>query len=119
MSAVRGSSEELFEELVQALIDEGMTAEQFEIDAMPFAQMERFGHGLGKQLGRRIQEALAEHQAARLNEQAGDQYDCPQCGRACRADPGARTLRTLDGEVEFSEPKCFCKSCRKAFFPSA
>lgn len=113
------TSQELIEDLVQALIAEGVTAETFDIDQMPFAEMEQFGHGLGKVLAQRIQAALAEAQAARMNEQAEDLYDCPTCGRACRSDPAPRRLTTLDGEVEFAEPKCFCKSCRKAFFPSA
>jgi hypothetical protein len=115
MSALRRSSEELFEQLVDALIDEGMTAEEFDIDAMPFAQMELFGHGLGRQLARRIQQALAQRQGERMAEE----FDCPQCGRSCRAQTGGRRMKTLDGDVEFAEPKCFCKSCRKAFFPSA
>lgn len=115
MSTVQRSSEELFEALVDALIDEGMTAEEFDIDSMPFAQMERFGHGLGRRLAQRIQEALASRQGERMAEA----FDCPQCGRSCRAQTGERRLRTLDGDVEFAEPKCFCKSCRKAFFPSA
>jgi hypothetical protein len=115
MSAVRRSSEELFGQLVDALLDEGRTAEEFDIDAMPFAQLELFGPGLGRQLARRIQEALAERQGERMAEV----FDCPQCGRACRAGAGGRRLKTLDGDVEFAEPKCFCKTCRKAFFPSA
>jgi hypothetical protein len=119
MSVSLQSSEELFEQLVQALLDERMTAEEFNIDAMPFARMEQLGHGLGKQLARRIQQALAERQGARMNAQAGEQYNCPGCGRSCRAAPNSRTLHTLDGEVEFAEPRCFCKSCRKVFFPSA
>jgi hypothetical protein len=115
MSALRRSSEELFEQLVDALIDEGMTAEEFDIDAMPFAQMERFGHGLGRQLAQRIQEALASRQGERMAEV----FECPQCGRSCRAQRGGRRMKTLDGDVEFPEPKCFCKTCRKVFFPSA
>jgi hypothetical protein len=115
MSALRRSSEELFEQLVDALIDEGMTAEEFDIDAMPFAQMELFGHALGRQLAQRVQQALAQRQGERMAEE----FDCPQCGRSCRAQTGGRRMKTLDGDVEFAEPKCFCKSCRKAFFPSA
>ena len=34
--------------LVQALIDEGQTAGAFDIDSMPFAVMEMFGHGREK-----------------------------------------------------------------------
>jgi|SRR6056297_231033 len=112
-------TKKLKDELIQALIEEAGQTGQFDIDAMPFAAMELFGHGLGKQVAAEIQQALAEHQAARLNEAQGEQFACPQCERPCSASSGARHLKTLDGDVEFNEPKCFCKTCRKTFFPSA
>lgn len=117
--SLRRSSGEVLNELVQTLLDEGVTAQTFDLDAMPFAQMELFGHGWGQQLARQIQVALAEAQAARLKEHTGDEHACPHCGRVCRTAPQPRRLSTLDGEVEFAEPKCFCPKCRKAFFPSA
>lgn len=119
MDAVRESSKELMSRLVQTLLDEGVTAQTFDLDAMPFAAMEMFGHGLGKVLARQIQGALAEAQAARMREQHGDEHACPQCGQGCRAAPQSRTMQTLDGAVEFAEPKCVCAACRKSFFPSA
>ena len=67
---------------MQALIAEGVTAETFDLDKMPFAVMEQFGHGRGRERAQRIQTALA--QAARVNEQAGEQYGCVHCGRSCR-----------------------------------
>lgn len=112
-------SNNLLQQLVQSLIDDGVTADTFDLDSMPFAEMEMFGHGLGKLVAAEIQQALTEHQATRMNAQAGDQYDCPQCGRTCAVESASRTLKTLDGDVEFAEPKCVCKKCRKSFFPSA
>jgi len=111
--------QKLQQELVQALLEEGVTAEEFALDSMPFAEMELFGHQFGKQIAAEIQTALAEAQASQLNQQAAHRYNCPSCGRAARADTSPRRLTTLDGDVEFGEPKCFCKTCRKAFFPSA
>ena len=119
MDGARRSSEAIFSELVQTLIDEGVTAQTFRLDAMPFAEMEQFGHGLGRELARRIQAALVGAQAAGLAERTGGEHACPRCGRTCHAAPGQRRLRTLDGEVGFAEPKCFCPKCRQAFFPSA
>jgi hypothetical protein len=119
MDAVRESSQELMARLVQTLLDEGVTAQTFDLEAMPFAAMEQLGHGVGKVLARQIQVALAEAQAARIREQHGDEHACPHCGQLCRAVPQPRTMQTLDGEVEFREPKCVCASCRKSFFPSA
>lgn len=99
MSAVRRSSDEVLEELVQALIAEGVTAETFDLDQMPFAAMEQFGHGLGKQLAQRIQAALADSSgpgggAGGADERAG--------GRAIRLSAmraivsGRRTAQTAD-----------------------
>jgi len=119
MDVVRESSKELMGRLVQTLLDEGVTAEAFDLDSMPFAEMEMFGHGLGKVLARQIQGALAESQGVRMQEQQGEEHSCPQCGVLCRAAPQSRRMTTLDGEVEFREPKCVCPSCRKSFFPSA
>lgn len=112
-------TKQLRDELVQTLIDEGVSAEEFALESMPFAQMELFGHEFGRQVAGEIQKALIEAQAARLNDEAGEQHACPQCGAACRADTAPRRLKTLDVDVQFEEPKCFCKSCRKSFFPSA
>lgn len=111
--------QKLKNELIQALIEEAGRTGQFDIDAMTFAEIELFGHGYGKQVAAEIQQALAEDQAARLNEAKGQEFACPKCGHSCPAEPGARHLKTLDGGVQFSEPKCFCKTCRKTFFPSA
>jgi len=112
-------TEKLKDELVQALIEDATATGDFELDVMPFAEMEIFGHGFGKALAAEIQQALAEAQAAHMNQTHDEQYACPRCGRICRADAGRRQLKTLDGEVEFREPKCTCKKCRKSFFPSA
>ena len=112
-------TKKLKDELIQALIEEAGQTGQFDIDAMPFVAMELFGHGFGRQVAAEIQQARAEHQAARLNEARGEEFACPKCGLACPAEAGLRRLKTLDGDVQFREPKCFCKTCRKTFFPSA
>ena len=108
-------SAELFEELVQALIDEGMESGQFEIDSMRYAQMELLGHGLGKQLSQRVQAALADRQGQRMPEV----FACPRCGRECAAEQQPRSITSLDGDVDLPETRCDCKKCRKNFFPSA
>ena len=108
-------SAELLEELVQALIDEGMESGQFEIDSMRYAQMELLGHGLGKQLSQRVQAALADRQGQRMPRA----FACPRCGRQCEAEQQPRPITSLDGKVELPETRCYCKKCRKNFFPSA
>lgn len=90
MDAVRESSQELMTQLVQVLLDEGVTAQTLDLDAMPFEAMEQLGHGLGKVLAQQIQLALAA--------------------------PQPRMMQTLDGAVEFREPKCVRAAGRKPFF---
>ena len=115
MPETQSRSAALFEELVQELVKEGQETGEFQIDSMRFAQMEMMGHGLGKELSRRVQEALAECQT----EQMPQSFACPQCSRDCPAETKQKKITTLDGDVEISEVRCFCKKCRKSFFPSA
>lgn len=115
MPEARKRSAALFEELVETLVDEGMQTGEFDIDSMRFAQMELLGHGLGKELSRRVQADLARRQGQRMS----DAFPCPRCGRDCPTETKPKPLTTLDGEVHIPESRCFCKSCRKAFFPSA
>lgn len=115
MAEAQKRSTELFQELVDALVEEGAETGQFDIDSMRYAQMEALGHGLGKELSRQVQQRLAERQGRRMPES----FACPGCGRQCRAETKPKSLTSLDGEVELSETRCFCKRCRKSFFPSA
>lgn len=34
------------------------------------------------------------------------------------ADPEPRNVQTRVGEAEWDEPKCYCRKCRRSFFPS-
>ena len=115
MAELKTRSAELFEQLVQALVDEGMQTRQFQIDSMRYAQMELLGHGLGKELSQRVQAALAELQGQRMAKA----FSCPTCGRECAAEQKPKPMTSLDGDLEIPETRCFCKSCRKSFFPSA
>lgn len=105
----------LFGELVEALVDEGVQTGEFEIDSMRYAQMELLGHGLGRELSQRVQEALAARQGARMP----DVFPCPTCGRECAAEVRGRPVVSVDGEVEIDEVRCHCRTCRRSFFPSA
>lgn len=108
-------SADLFEELVEAIVDEGMESGDFEIDSMRYAQMELLGHGLGKQLSQQVQAALAGRQRGQMP----DTFPCPKCHRECPAESVQKTVTSLDGDVQLPEVRCVCKSCRKAFFPTA
>lgn len=115
MAGVQKRSTELLEELVDALVEEGAETGEFDIDSMRYAQMEMMGHFLGKDLSRQVQQRLAERQG----EQMPGSFACPRCGRDAPAEVKPKPMTSLDGKVELPETRCFCKSCRKAFFPSA
>lgn len=59
-----------------------------------------------------------------LQQQAEDDHpektcECSVCGRYGKLDDvQLRGVRTRRGEVKWKDPRYFCKSCRKAFFPS-
>jgi len=109
-----GKSTALFEELVQVLVEERIAGGEIEIDSMRFAQMELLGHGLGKELSGRVQQALVARQA----EQMPRVFGCPTCGRECPAETHSNTMESLDGEIELAEVRCHCRKCRRSFFPS-
>lgn len=112
--SVSEKSAELLELLVAALVDEAEGGD-VAIDQMRFAQMELLGHGLGKRLAARVQQALVARQA----EQMPSEFRCPSCDRVCPAETVDKKMHTLDGEVELAEVRCHCRRCRRSFFPSA
>ena len=112
MSELKPRSAELVQELVQALVDEGLETGQFEIDSLRSAHMDLLGHGLGRELSRQVHHALAERPGQRLARV----FACPTGGRECVAEPKPKPRTSLDGEVERPEMRWFCKNCRKAFF---
>ena len=44
---------------------------------------------------------------------------CPECGRTCavESDREPLILQGRRGEIEYAEPRCHCRSCRRDFFP--
>lgn len=65
-------------------------------------------------------EATTQRQADRLTESS----PCPDCGRECcleRSDENdrSRPIRLRGGAFELAEPRCYCRACRRSFFPSA
>lgn len=65
-------------------------------------------------------EATTQRQAGRLPET----LPCPDCGRECPAKPpdetkAPRSMNLRGGSFELAEPRCYCRSCRRSFFPSA
>lgn len=76
---------------------------------------------LAVEVGDEIARQLAGGDLADRAEETAEQgtFACPDCGRVCAAfeDWEPLILQGQRGEVEYSEPRCHCRSCRRDFFP--
>ena len=80
-----------------------------------FAQMEEVAGAAACGLTEGALEAATTQQGQLL----GEKQPCPQCGKLCTVGSAERPLRAKGGVVSLREPKCYCPTCRRAFFPSA
>jgi len=69
-----------------------------------------------------LDEAL-QRQANTVDERPADFQCCPKCGKEVVISPDQekdeeRILSTTMGDAEWSEPKKYCRKCRRSFFPS-
>jgi hypothetical protein len=80
-----------------------------------FAQMEEVASAAAQGLT----EGALETATAQQGQLMGEQQPCPGCGRLCPVDSAERPLRAKGGTVALREPKCYCPTCRRDFFPSA
>lgn len=104
-----------FEECVAACAACG-----FGVDGPPmdttFAEIEGFGHEIGRMVARAIGERLTSQHAAHFQAAT----PCPSCGSVCspKEAPAKRGLKTKDGDVPLEEPVFRCPVCDRDFFPS-
>jgi len=109
-------AQEKFEECVAAL-----TAMRYGPEGPPenttFAEIEEFGHEVGRMLGRAVDQRLTDQHA----EQFQKASPCPTCQTVCEPKPTAatRNIQTSDGTVPVHELAFHCSVCNRAFFPSA
>ncbi len=105
-----------FDECVAAL-----TAMRYGPDGPPenttFAEIEEFGHEVGRMLGRAVDQQLTGQHAEHFQKAAA----CPTCQRVCepKPTPTTRNMQTSDGPVPIRESAFHCSACNRAFFPSA
>ena len=113
---LNSETQKKFDECVAAL-----TAMRFGPDGPPkdttFAEIESFGHEVGRMLGRAVDEKLTRQHARQYQESA----ICPTCHTECPIEdlPSERQMQTCDGPIGLEEPKCHCSVCDRDFFPSA
>lgn len=108
-------AKEKFEECVAAFAACGFGAEGPAKDTT-FAEIEEFGHEVGRMVARAVDERLATQHATHFRGTA----PCPTCGRDCpvKEAPARRDLQTCDGDVSLQEPVHHCSVCHRDFFPS-
>jgi len=80
-----------------------------------FSTLEQAARGLGQELSRSSQRRAIAEVAATSSLRAA----CPTCHQSCLVAIVQRTVASLDGPVELTEPKAHCPSCRRDFFPAA
>ena len=80
-----------------------------------FAQMEEVAGAAAEGLT----EGALEAATAQQGQFMGEKQPCPQCGQLCTVGSEERRLHAKGGVVFLREPKCYCPTCRRAFFPSA
>jgi len=82
-----------------------------------FAEIEMFGHHVGRMVAQAVDEKLAAQHADHFQGQS----ECPACQHSCEIvnEPLQRKMQTTDGDVPISEPLCHCPVCNRDFFPSA
>lgn len=104
----------LLDRLSEIMVDE--QREQGTFDGVPhFSTLEQAARALGQQLSRNSQRRASAEVAAAGCQRA----DCPTCKKSCVVEISQRTVASLDGPIEASEPKAHCPACRRDFFPSA
>ena len=76
---------------------------------------------LALEVGDEIARQLASGDLSQRAQHAADQgqFPCPECGRTCPVEPDREPLilQGQRGEIEYAEPRCHCRSCRRDFFP--
>lgn len=82
-----------------------------------FAEIEQFGHEVGRMLGRAVDHELANRHAEHFQHAAA----CPTCQTVCqpKGPPAEREIQTSDGPTPLQEPVFRCSVCHRDFFPSA
>lgn len=82
-----------------------------------FAEIEAFGHEVGRIMGRSVDQQLTSQHAEQFQKTTA----CPTCQTLCelKPAPAEREIQTSDGRVPIAEPVCHCSVCHRDFFPSA
>jgi len=113
-STLSPQAERKLDELVALL-----AAEKFGPDGplrnTTFAEIEDYGHQVGRVLARTVDEHLARQHAEHFEESCA----CPTCSVLVEPNEArrGRAMQTRDGTVWIEEPAFTCPTCHRVFFP--
>ena len=114
--ALSPAAKKLFDELVKFAAIERFG--QSPPRETTFAEIEKYGHLLGRMLARAVDEKVtANHASSHFQEE----QPCPKCSekQPPKESPHELLLQTSDGEVTLEEPAFRCPPCERDFFPGA
>lgn len=85
--------------------------------ATTLREIEELTGQIGDELTRQLANSDLSARADEVRENA--LACCPDCGREApfHPDPEPIILQGQRGEIEYLEPRCYCPSCRRDFFP--
>jgi len=101
------------QECVEVLMAQGFGPEG-PLKETTFAEMEDFGHEMGRMIAREIETRLAIKHQTHYEE-----CRCPTCETLCPVkETVQRDFQTVDGKMPLAEVLCHCPVCDRDFFPS-
>jgi len=106
-------------ERVQGFVDELLREEKSSLKkARTLLEIENQAIEIGDELVRQLANSDLAQRAEKVAQQT--EHLCPDCGkmRDLEADTEPLILQGKRSEIEYSEPRCHCPSCRRDFFPS-
>lgn len=86
--------------------------------AQTLCDIEDLAVAVGDEIARQLASGDLSERAREMADQ--ERFHCPECGRECivEQDEEPLILQGRRGEIEYAEPRCHCRSCRRDFFPS-
>jgi len=106
-------------ERVQGFVEQLLKEEKSSLKkARTLLEIENQAIEIGDELVRQLANSDLAQRAEKMAQQT--EHACPDCGRICalEADTEPLILQGKRSEIEYSEPRCHCPSCRRDFFPS-
>jgi hypothetical protein len=116
MDGDRAALEARLTSLLQELATVKVELDRGEPGEIPhYSEIETSAHTLG----RRLSQAIQQERMLDLAGSGGSKAQCPDCGCYCQLELEQRTITSMDGPADVSEPVAHCKRCQRSFFPSA